>query len=110
MINQRTERHIMQRENRAGGLSEEKSGTDETKKLVDSVKPQIERELDIKLGAYDVIGYKTQVVAGLNSYVKIRSGGAYYVLRIFQPLGGQGPNSLSAAKSVSADDEIQGFQ
>ncbi|WP_296258691.1 MULTISPECIES: cystatin domain-containing protein [unclassified Pseudomonas] len=92
-----------------GGLSHEKQEDNNVRSLVDSLKTQIESTLAIKLGTDEVIDYKTQVVAGLNYYVKIKADGEYCLLRIFNPLPAQGSSSLTDAKSINVNDEIGSF-
>lgn len=92
-----------------GGLSDEKPGDDHVRSVVDSVKTEMESKLAIKLGAYDVVGYKTQVVAGINYFVKIKAGGAYYLLRIFNSIPNVGSPSFIDAKSTTVSEDIRFF-
>lgn len=90
-----------------GGLTEEQPGTPEIRAMVDSVKPQIEKKLTITLNTYDVVGYKTQVVAGINYYVKIKSDETYFQLRIYK--SAPHPEQtlvLTDVRPMNADDDI----
>uniref|UniRef100_A0A0P4WC87 Cystatin domain-containing protein n=1 Tax=Scylla olivacea TaxID=85551 RepID=A0A0P4WC87_SCYOL len=70
---------------RPGGTSEEKPPTPEVQALVDAVKPQVEEKLGRKVDQMTLLGYKTQVVSGINYFVKVDIGEDNVVhLRIYK--------------------------
>lgn len=55
-----------------GGLSDDVKPADEmVQQLVDSFKDEIEQRTNQKYKTLDAISYKTQVVAGLNYFIKV---------------------------------------
>ncbi|XP_036599996.1 cystatin-A5-like, partial [Trichosurus vulpecula] len=70
-----------------GGLSETKPATPEIQKMVDEVKPQLEKKTNEKYDCFEAVSYRSQVVAGSMYYVKVHIGGNKYVhLNIYEPL------------------------
>uniref|UniRef100_A0A673STL0 Cystatin A n=1 Tax=Suricata suricatta TaxID=37032 RepID=A0A673STL0_SURSU len=55
-----------------GGLSEAKPATPEVQEIADEVRPQLEEKTNETYQKFEVIEYKTQVVAGINYYIKVR--------------------------------------
>lgn len=76
-----------------GGASEPKAATAEIQSLVDSVKDSVSSSISAqkqgKLNPYKAVSFKTQVVAGLNYFVKVAidDGKEFIHLRVFRPLG-----------------------
>ncbi|XP_041066499.1 cystatin-B-like [Carcharodon carcharias] len=66
-------------EPKCGGTSSEKSATQELQQLADSMKPKIEEAAKKTFDVFVVKSYKTQVVAGINYFIKIHVGGDDYV-------------------------------
>jgi cystatin-A/B len=66
-------------------------------------------EAEAKLGAtfeqWDVVGFSTQVVAGTNYWMKVKTGEAAYIhMKVFQPLPHTGAeSSLSVVQSGKAE-------
>ncbi|XP_054858747.1 cystatin-A [Eublepharis macularius] len=70
-----------------GGLTAVKPATPEIQQLADKVKPQLEAKENKKYPAYRAVEYRTQVVAGVNYFIKTEVGhGEYIHLRIYQQL------------------------
>ena len=54
-----------------------------------------------------VDSYKSQVVAGMNYFIKVKAAGKFYALRVFRGLDGS--VSLASQKEIAADEEIAYF-
>uniref|UniRef100_A0A8C4U8Z3 Cystatin A n=1 Tax=Falco tinnunculus TaxID=100819 RepID=A0A8C4U8Z3_FALTI len=54
-----------------GGLSEAKPATPEVQHIVNQVKLQFESRVNRTYGIFKAIVYKTQVVAGINYFIKV---------------------------------------
>ncbi|CAH3044746.1 unnamed protein product [Porites lobata] len=95
-----------------GGLSPLKPADAEVQKICDQVKPQAEKMAGQEFPEFKAISYKTQVVAGINYFIKVHVGGPSYVhLRVFQSLPVAGSTlTLSAIKTgMTKDDPINYF-
>ncbi|XP_054019883.1 cystatin-A-like [Dryobates pubescens] len=53
-----------------GGLSDTKPATPEVQHIADQVKPQLEGRVNRTFDLFKAIVYRTQVVAGLNYFIK----------------------------------------
>ncbi|CAL4065611.1 unnamed protein product [Meganyctiphanes norvegica] len=74
-----------------GGPSPPKKPTIAVQKLIDAVKPEVEKRLGCRLEDFKLVMYRTQVVAGINYFAKVHVGGGQYVhLRVFKDLQGNG--------------------
>ncbi|XP_059543662.1 cystatin-A [Myotis daubentonii] len=95
-----------------GGLTEAKPATPEVQEIADEVKPQLEAQTNETYEEFQAIEYKTQVVAGINYYIKVRVGHDSYIhIKIFKPLPQQ-QQSLKLTgyqTDKSKDDELKGF-
>ncbi|KAM6417976.1 cystatin-A-like [Pluvialis apricaria] len=70
-----------------GGLSETKPATPEVQHIANEVKSQFESRENRTYGIFNAIVYRTQVVAGINYFIKVQVSDAEYVhLRVFQSL------------------------
>jgi len=70
-----------------GGLSEEKKKDNYIQKIVDKFKKNIEKEIKNKISKFDVHSYKTQVVAGINYFIKIELDNEIFIhLKIYKTL------------------------
>ncbi|XP_006884298.1 PREDICTED: cystatin-A [Elephantulus edwardii] len=97
-----------------GGLTEAKPATREIQEMVEQVKPQLEEQTNETYEEFEAEEYKTQVVAGVNYFVKIRVGDNTYIhVKIFKSLPGQDRSqSLTLTgfqTGKSRDDELVGF-
>ncbi|ELK18084.1 cystatin-A [Pteropus alecto] len=95
-----------------GGLTEAKPATPEIQEIANEVKPQLEEKTNETYEEFEVVEYKTQVVAGTNYYLKVRVGHNNYIhLKIFEALPQQHqPLTLTGYQTdKSRDDELTGF-
>nr|XP_022304750.1 cystatin-A-like isoform X2 [Crassostrea virginica] len=93
---------------RVGGLTELKPADAEILAITIEVKDAVEEKVGKKLETYSPVSYKTQVVAGINYFVKVNVGDEYLHLRIFAPLPCTGnPKELTDLQTgKTAEDEI----
>uniref|UniRef100_A0A8C5S5A0 Cystatin domain-containing protein n=1 Tax=Laticauda laticaudata TaxID=8630 RepID=A0A8C5S5A0_LATLA len=54
-----------------GGLSQPKAATAETQQITQEIKSQLEEKESRKFDIFDAVSYKTQVVAGINYFIKV---------------------------------------
>ncbi|XP_055480732.1 cystatin-A [Psammomys obesus] len=81
-----------------GGLTEARPATPEIQEIADKIKPQLEEQTNEKYETYEAVEYKTQVVAGINYFIKIHVGGGRYI-------------HVKAFRSVHDHDiELSGYQ
>ncbi|NXL46495.1 CYTB protein, partial [Podilymbus podiceps] len=76
------------------------------------VKPQFESSENKTYGIFKAIIYKTQVVAGINYFIKVQVSDAEYVhLRVFQSLPdkNQDPSLVSFQTGKTRDDPLTYF-
>ncbi|XP_013813496.1 cystatin-A [Apteryx mantelli] len=95
-----------------GGLSDTKSATPEVQHIVDQVKPQFESRVNKTHGIFQAIVYRTQVVAGINYFIKVQVSDSMYAhLRVFQslPHENQGPSLVSYQTGKTRDDPLTYF-
>ncbi|CAH3152445.1 unnamed protein product [Porites evermanni] len=95
-----------------GELSPLKPADVEVQKICDQVKLQAEKMAGQEFPEFKAISYKTQVVAGINYFIKVHVGGPSYVhLRVFQSLPCDGSTlSLDAIETgMTKDDPINYF-
>ncbi|XP_075413281.1 cystatin-A [Tenrec ecaudatus] len=95
-----------------GGLSEAKRATPEIQEMVNEVKSQLEEQTNESYEEFEAVEYKTQVVAGVNYYVKIRVGDEKYIhIKMFKSLPGENQSLTLTGYQTgkSRDDEIVGF-
>jgi hypothetical protein len=69
---------------KTGGLTNYKNTDEEVNKLLLLIKDQVEKELKTKIEDIEIIGYKTQVVAGVIFYIKVKNVNEYFHLKIFR--------------------------
>lgn len=95
-----------------GGLTEAKPATPEIQEIANEVKPQLEEQTNETYEEFKAIEYKTQVVAGINYFIKVQVGHNSYIhMKIFKPLP-QRSQSLTLTgyqTDKSKDDELTGF-
>lgn len=95
-----------------GGLTEAQPATPEVQHIANEVKEQFERMTNRTYNIFKAIIYKTQVVAGINYFIKVQVSDAEYVhLRVFQslPYENQGPNLVSFQTGKTRDDPLTYF-
>ncbi|KAK5897862.1 hypothetical protein CgunFtcFv8_015328 [Champsocephalus gunnari] len=70
-----------------GGWSGTEDATEETQKICEAVKDQVEKETNQKYVVYKAVKYRLQVVAGLKLTIKVFAGEEDYIhLSVFQQL------------------------
>ncbi|XP_026716930.1 cystatin-A-like [Athene cunicularia] len=95
-----------------GGLSDTKPATPEVQHIVNQVKPQFESRVNGTCDIFQAIVYRTQVVAGINYFIKVQVSNTDYVhLRVFQslPHENQGPSLVSFETGKTRDDPLTYF-
>ncbi|NWU63937.1 CYTX protein, partial [Pterocles burchelli] len=76
------------------------------------VKPQFERKQNRTYDMFKAIVYRTQVVAGMNYFIKVQDSDNDYVhVRVFQslPHENQGPSLVSFQTGKTRDDPLTYF-
>ncbi|NXF70736.1 CYTB protein, partial [Sclerurus mexicanus] len=76
------------------------------------VKPQFESKESRNCAMFTAIVYKTQVVAGINYFIKVQISDTEYVhLKVFQslPHENQGPSLVSFQTGKTRDDPLTYF-
>ncbi|NXN45195.1 CPI1 inhibitor, partial [Rhinoptilus africanus] len=92
-----------------GGLSEPEPATPEVQRIANEVKPQFESKENRKYGIFNAIIYRTQLVAGINYFIKVQVSDSEYVhLRVFQslPHENQGPRLAAYQTGKTRDDPL----
>ncbi|XP_034371301.1 cystatin-A-like [Arvicanthis niloticus] len=94
-----------------GGLSEARSATPEVQEIADQVKPQLEEETNEKYEQFKAVEYKTQVVAGINYFIKINVGGGRFThIKVFKDLSGEDHFELTGYQTnKTKNDELTYF-
>merc|ERR1711991_164565 len=83
-----------------GGLSEIKKKDDKVQKMINDLKKDIETKLEKQVSLLEVHSYKTQVVAGVNYFVKVNLGeNEYIVVRCFEDL----PHNKNSVKLIAIE-------
>ncbi|KFO06837.1 Cystatin-A, partial [Balearica regulorum gibbericeps] len=76
------------------------------------VKPQFESKENRTYGIFEAIEYRTQVVAGINYFIKVRVSDDNYVhIKVFQslPHENQGPSLVGFQTGKTRDDPLTYF-
>ncbi|XP_078264786.1 cystatin-A-like [Rhinoraja longicauda] len=92
-----------------GGRSELKEVTPEIQQIAESVKSDIENQLNKTLVAYVVLAYRSQPVAGTNHFFKIRCGPDEYIhVEVYEtlPYSGSKRSVSSIEGGKSLDDTL----
>ncbi|XP_061049142.1 cystatin-A isoform X1 [Eubalaena glacialis] len=95
-----------------GGLTEAKPATPEIQEIANTVKPQLEEKTNETYEEFEAVEYKTQVVSGMNYYIKIRVGNDRYThIKVFESLPHQNQSLVLIGYQAdkSKDDELTGF-
>ncbi|XP_078265200.1 cystatin-A-like [Rhinoraja longicauda] len=92
-----------------GGRSELKKVTPEIQQIAESVKSDIEKQLNKTFVTYVVVAYRSQVVAGTNHFFKIHTDSDEYIhVKVFAALpchgGEKSVKLVEAGKSL--DDTL----
>ncbi|KAL5457227.1 hypothetical protein EMCRGX_G034472 [Ephydatia muelleri] len=74
---------------RPGGLTSVRDATPEVQAVADAIRTELESRSETIFDEYVAVQYATQVVAGLNYFIKVHVGHNDYVhLRVFKSLKG----------------------
>ncbi|KAM9582801.1 cystatin-A [Trichechus inunguis] len=95
-----------------GGLTEARPATAEIQAIAIQVKPQLEEQTNRTYEEFEAVEYKSQVVAGLNYFIKVKIGDNTYIhLKIFESLPAENqPLTLTGYQTgKSKHDELKGF-
>ncbi|XP_001364996.3 cystatin-B [Monodelphis domestica] len=95
-----------------GGTSATKPATDETQRIADAVKAELEEKENRKFSTFKTVEFKSQMVAGINYFIKVLVGEEEFVhLRVFQSLPHENkPLQLSSYQTNKAKtDELAYF-
>ncbi|XP_007112234.1 cystatin-A [Physeter macrocephalus] len=96
----------------SGGLTEAQPATPEIQEMANTIKPQLEEKTNETYEEFEAVEYKTQVVAGMNYYIKIQVGNDHYIhVKVFKSLP-QHNTALALTgyqADKSKDDELMGF-
>ncbi|XP_077202440.1 cystatin-B-like [Paroedura picta] len=91
-----------------GGLSRgSQAATAETQALVQAVKAEVEAKEGRSFEVFNAVEFKTQIVAGMNYFVKVHTGDdRYHHLRIHKSLPHENkPPALTSYQSNKEKDE-----
>ncbi|XP_031220542.1 cystatin-A-like [Mastomys coucha] len=92
-----------------GGLSEARPATPEVQEIADKVRAQLEEQTNEKYEKYEADQYKTQVVAGVNYFIKINLGdGSFIHIKVYKDLSGNLKLTGYQTKKTK-DDELTYF-
>ncbi|XP_039372980.1 cystatin-B-like [Mauremys reevesii] len=97
---------------RCGGLTGAQPATPEAQQVADEVKLQVEEKEGKKFEVFTAVEFKTQVVAGINYFIKVHVGNEEFLhLRVFKSLPHENkPLSLSSYQSSKTKhDELTYF-
>ncbi|KFW09172.1 PREDICTED: cystatin-A-like [Eurypyga helias] len=96
-----------------GGLSETKCATPEVQLIADKVKPQLENMENCTYDIFEAIEYRSQVVAGVNYFIKVQVSETEYVhLKVFEVLpspDNDGPILTGFQTGKTRDDPLTFF-
>lgn len=87
----------------AGGMSEQKQPTEQIMQLASKHRSEAEQKLNTTFTSFEVISYASQVVAGFNYLIRVKIGDKIIVMKIYEPLPGQGETQLIEASEVVND-------
>ena len=69
-----------------GGLSDTKNKDDTIQNIVNNFRNEIQEKVKKEFNKFEAHSYKTQVVAGINYFVKVNTDDEYIHIRIFKSL------------------------
>jgi len=72
----------------AGGLGPERKITEEVARIADTLKAAVETRLGVQIQTYEPISFASQVVNGVNYFIKIDVGDQTIVVRAYRSLTG----------------------
>ncbi|KAL9641443.1 hypothetical protein ABK040_013369 [Willaertia magna] len=93
----------------AGGLHNAQPADQEVQNVVDAVKGEVESKLNKKLNKFQAISYRSQVVAGMNYFVKVEIDDDIVHLRIYNHFSGK-TELHGVQQGKTRDEPIEFFQ
>ena len=90
---------------------EARPATAEVQEIADQVKAQLKEETNDKYEEFEAVVYKTQVVAGVNYFIKVDVGGGCFThIKVFKDLSGKNNLELTGYQTnKTEDDELTYF-
>ncbi|KAL5011056.1 hypothetical protein ScPMuIL_013361 [Solemya velum] len=89
-----------------GGVKAAQAATDEVKALCEQLKADMVSQAGSEFEEFAAISYSSQVVAGTNFFIKIKTGASDYIhARVHRPLPGQGEASLHSIQAGKTLEE-----
>lgn len=95
-----------------GGLSEKKPSDSEIESILKNLKSNIEERVNKELLILEGDSYKTQVVAGINYFIKAKIGKDEFIfVKVFRdlPCNNEMDKLISVKVSIKTEDEITFF-
>jgi len=89
-----------------GAPTDAKAIDEETAKWVVSLKGDVEHLAGYSFEEFKPVAYKTQVVSGLNYFVKVKTGDSYIHVTIWKKVGGQPPQVTNVYPGKTASDPL----
>ncbi|XP_077487670.1 cystatin-A2-like [Amblyomma americanum] len=95
---------------KVGGLSEELKQADATvQEICEKIRPDVEGKLGQCTVDFTPVNYRTQVVNGVNYFIKVHIGADQYIhLRAHKSIGGE-ISFVALQENKSLDDELEHF-
>jgi cystatin-A/B len=92
-----------------GGLTSAKKPDDETKQILNEIKPLFEKKLNKNFNKFNLHSYKTQVVSGTNYFIKVELDNEEHThLRIFKSFNNN-MELVSFKYPLTKEDQIEYF-
>jgi len=102
-----SEKEVKGRQQLVGAPGDVKAIDDETHKFVVSLRNDVEHLAGYNFTEFKPVSFKTQVVSGLNYFVKIHVGSEHYIhVTIWKKVGGQPPAVTHVSPGKSANDPL----
>jgi len=97
-----------QNKRRLGGYTETLYATPDIQEMAEQVRKEIEGLFTTQFQVYNVVYYRTQLVAGMNYLMKIQVDNNQYIhVRIFKPLAVyKHPLQLTKVSRAELEDEL----
>uniref|UniRef100_A0A1E1WX20 Putative intracellular cystatin n=1 Tax=Amblyomma aureolatum TaxID=187763 RepID=A0A1E1WX20_9ACAR len=95
---------------KVGGLSEELKEVDAVvQEICEKIRPDVENKLGQCLVGFEPINYRTQVVNGVNYFIKVHIGADHYIhIRAHKSIDGQ-ISFVALQYDKSLEDELEHF-
>ena len=69
-----------------GGFGQEQNADDSVKKIATEMKATTETKLNKKFSTFEAVSFKSQVVAGTNYAIKVKTDSEYVHIKVYQSL------------------------